>query len=89
VFFDIDRRHVEILEPQSNDVIDRCLKKHDGGIHHLGFQTPDIDSTLKRATELEVKLIDETPREGAWSHQVGFRHPNSTYGVLIEFVASE
>jgi len=38
------------------------------------------------AREHGVDLVDETPRPGAWGHDVAFLHPASTGGVLVEFV---
>jgi methylmalonyl-CoA/ethylmalonyl-CoA epimerase len=33
-----------------------------------------------------VEPIDDTPRPGAWGHEVAFLHPRDTGGILIEFV---
>ena len=33
-----------------------------------------------------LERIDDEPRDGAWGHDVAFLHPDSTGGVLVEFV---
>lgn len=77
---------LELLEPREDGPIDSYLKEHGSGIHHVAFETADIDTALDRARDYDVDLVDETPREGAWGHDVAFLHPGSTGGVLIEFV---
>ena len=44
------------------------------------------EAALENAAEVGVELIDEDPRPGAWGHDVAFLHPDSTGGVLVEFV---
>ncbi len=87
VFVDVGGTYVEFLEPVSNEgTIAQYLDAQGPGIHHVAFQTPDIDGALHRAEELGIGLIDETPRRGAWGHQVAFLEPSDTGGVLVEFV---
>lgn len=86
VFVDVGSGYVELLEPQSAGPIDRYLESAGAGIHHVAFQTPDIEAAMTRAEQTGVNLIDETPRDGAWGHEIAFLHPDSTGGVLIEFV---
>lgn len=88
VFIDVGSGsgYLELLEPQSKGPIDRYLESDGSGIHHVAFQTTDIDGAMTRAEEIGVNLIDETPRDGAWGHEIAFLHPDSTGGMLIEFV---
>jgi len=86
VFLDVGNGYLELLEPTDGGAIASYLDENGPGIHHLAFATEDIDATLGRARELGVDLVDETPRAGAWGHDVAFLHPNSTGGVLLEFV---
>ncbi|WP_136718198.1 methylmalonyl-CoA epimerase [Halorientalis salina] len=87
VFLELGEGYFELLEPLSDDgTIASYLDSQGPGIHHLALATDDIESALARARELDVRLIDEEPRTGAWGHDVAFLHPKDTGGVLIEFV---
>ena len=86
VFLEFDNGYFELLEPQDEGTIARYLEENGGGIHHLAVETNDIEAALENAETVGVELIDSEPRRGAWGHQVAFVHPNSTGGVLLEFV---
>ncbi len=76
---------VELLEPATDDSpIGRFVAKRGGGLHHVCFAVPDLDAALERCREFGVRLIDETPREGAEGKRIAFLHPSSTSGVLVE-----
>jgi methylmalonyl-CoA/ethylmalonyl-CoA epimerase len=85
-FLSVGDGYLELLEPAADGTIASYLDRHGPGIHHLAFATDDIASALSRARAHDVRLIDETPRPGAWGHTVAFLHPESTGGVLVEFV---
>jgi len=89
-FLESGDAYLELLEPEGgdtdSDVIAAFLEEQGPGIHHLAFETDDIETTLSYAAELGVDLVDEEPRPGAWGHDVAFLHPESTGGVLIELV---
>jgi methylmalonyl-CoA/ethylmalonyl-CoA epimerase len=86
LFLDLGNGYFELLEPQEEGTVQRYLEGNGPGIHHLALETDDIDGALEAAEDAGVELIDEAPRPGAWGHRVAFLHPNSTGGVLIEFV---
>jgi methylmalonyl-CoA/ethylmalonyl-CoA epimerase len=87
VFLDLGNGYFELLEPvDSEGAIARYLDDSGPGIHHLAVATADIEGALDAAREAGVEPIDETPRPGAWGHDVAFLHPRSTGGVLLEFV---
>jgi methylmalonyl-CoA/ethylmalonyl-CoA epimerase len=86
-FLDVGGQYLELLEPLDDDgAVATYLDRNGPGIHHLALATEDLDAALDRARALDVSLIDEQPRDGAWGHDVAFLHPNSTGGVLVEFV---
>lgn len=88
VFLACEGDYLELLEPLdgAEGAIARYLDRHGPGIHHVALRTPDVAAALDRARDLGVDPIDETPRPGAWGHEVAFLHPDSTGGVLVEFV---
>jgi methylmalonyl-CoA/ethylmalonyl-CoA epimerase len=88
IFLDMNGTYLELLEPvgDSDGPIATFLAQRDAGIHHIAIMTEDIATALENARAVGIECIDETPRQGAWGHQVAFLHPRSTGGVLCEFV---
>jgi len=76
---------IELLEPlDENSPISKFLEKRGDGIHHICYKVDDIESVLARLKKQGVRLIDETPRPGAYNSRVAFIHPKAMNGVLIE-----
>lgn len=76
---------IELLEPlQEDSPVGKFLEKRGEGIHHICFFVEDIESTLSELKEKGIKLIDETPRTGAYNSKVAFIHPKALNGVLVE-----
>lgn len=76
---------IELLEPTSEDSpISKFLEKRGEGIHHICYKVDDIESVLAKLKEQGVRLIDETPRVGAYNSRVAFIHPKAMNGVLVE-----
>ncbi len=76
---------IELLEPlDDNSPISKFLDKRGEGIHHICFEVNNIEKSLKHLKELDLELIDESPRVGAYGARVAFVHPKSMNGVLIE-----
>ncbi|HEV7994178.1 MAG TPA: methylmalonyl-CoA epimerase [Gemmatimonadaceae bacterium] len=76
---------VELLEadhPESP--IGKFVAKRGPGIHHICFAVDDLDGTLERCRTAGIRLIDETPRQGAEGKRIAFLHPSATAGVLVE-----
>jgi len=87
VFLDLGNGYLELLEPLGEGgAIAAYLAENGPGIHHIAFGTEDIEGALANARGMDLDLVDEQPREGAWGHDVAFLHPASTGGVLVEFV---
>jgi methylmalonyl-CoA/ethylmalonyl-CoA epimerase len=76
---------VELLEAENPDSpIGKFVAKRGPGIHHICFAVDDLDATLARCRAAGVRLIDETPRQGAEGKRIAFIHPSATAGVLVE-----
>lgn len=79
---------IELLEPTSPDSpIAKFLEKKGEGIHHIAFCVDDVESTLRKAEDKGLQLIDQHPRRGAEGLDIAFVHPKSTHRVLTEFCA--
>ena len=85
-FFPIGDTRIELLEPTDDDSpIARFLEKRGPGLHHVAYRVADLPATLAALKSAGVRLIDETPRNGAHGMKIAFAHPQSTAGVLTEF----
>ncbi len=84
-FFPVSESEVELLESTSPDgPVAKYIEKRGTGIQHVAFRVPDIDAALAELKSKGVRLIDETPRQGAGGARIAFLHPKATGGVLVE-----
>ncbi|MDO8490452.1 MAG: methylmalonyl-CoA epimerase [Dehalococcoidia bacterium] len=80
----IGQTEIELLEPiDPNSGVAKFLAKQGEGMHHICLETDDVAADLNTLGDKGVALIDKTPRMGL-AGKVGFMHPKSTKGVLIE-----
>jgi methylmalonyl-CoA/ethylmalonyl-CoA epimerase len=87
VLLEVGDGHVELLRPLSDETaVGKFLAKRGPGLHHVAYQTDDIDRTLGEVRDAGVELIDQSPRIGIRGSRVAFLHPRSTGGVLTEIV---
>lgn len=77
---------IDLLEPMGPDsAVARFLENRGEGIHHIALEVDDINTELKNMEKKGFRLIDEEAREGV-AGQIGFLHPKSVNGVLVELV---
>ena len=89
-FFLVGQTKIELLESTDPEgPIGKFIEKRGEGIHHLAFAQEKVADALVEAEENGVRLIDKTPRNGAEGLNIGFLHPKSTFGVLMEFCGKE
>jgi methylmalonyl-CoA/ethylmalonyl-CoA epimerase len=85
-FFKIGQTKIELLESTDPEgPIGKFLEKKGEGIHHLAFAVENADEALNSAGEKGMMLIDKVSRKGAEGMNIGFLHPKSTHGILVEF----
>jgi methylmalonyl-CoA/ethylmalonyl-CoA epimerase len=88
-FIPVGDSAIELLEATTEDSpIAKYLAKRGPGLHHITLRVGDIRATLAQLKAKGVRLIDETPREGAHGSLVAFVHPASAHGVLVELKQS-
>jgi methylmalonyl-CoA/ethylmalonyl-CoA epimerase len=86
-FFKVGESNIELLLPTAPDSpVAKFLENKGEGFHHLALEVEDIDGAVQELKAAGVRLIDETPREGAHGTRVAFIHPKSTFGLLVELV---
>jgi methylmalonyl-CoA/ethylmalonyl-CoA epimerase len=87
VLLEVGDGHVELLKPLSGDSgVGKFLERNGPGLHHVAYQTSDIDSALEQVKAAGLDLIDQQPRMGIRGSRVAFLHPKATGGVLTELV---
>ena len=72
---------LEPIDPQSG--VGKFLETRGEGIHHICLETDNVDQELCTLADKGAQLIDKQGRPGL-AGRVGFIHPKSTKGVLIE-----
>jgi methylmalonyl-CoA/ethylmalonyl-CoA epimerase len=76
---------IELLEPLvAENGVGKFLARRGGGLHHVCFETDDVDGELSRARAKGIQLIDQQPRPGL-AGMICFLHPKATRGVLVEY----
>jgi methylmalonyl-CoA/ethylmalonyl-CoA epimerase len=84
-FFKVGNIKIELLAatgPEST--IAKFIEKKGEGIHHLAFETENIDQHLAQLKNTGFDLIHEKPKDGADNKSIAFLHPKSTGSVLVE-----
>lgn len=78
---------IQLLQPVADDSpVAGFLERNGPGIHHMGIFVESVADTLGRLAEAQIRTIGNEPRPGAGGRTVGFVHPKSTRGVLIELL---
>ena len=89
-FFDTgsgDSPKIELLEPLDQDTpIGKFLENRGPGIQQLAFEVDDLNATIAHLIDADIRMIHETPVDGAHGTKIAFVHPSSTGGVLVELV---
>jgi len=84
-FIPVGETRIELVQPAAPDSpITKFLETRGPGLQHICFEVDDVAAELKRLDSAGVKLIDKVPHPGAHGTMVGFIHPASTGGVLVE-----
>ncbi|MBE7519299.1 MAG: methylmalonyl-CoA epimerase [Dehalococcoidia bacterium] len=85
ILLQIGQSEIELLEPTRDDTgVARFLASRGEGMHHICFESDDVDRELEAARAKGIQLIDEKPRPGL-AGMICFLHPKSNHGVLVEF----
>ena len=77
---------IDLIEPTGPDsTVAKFLETRSEGLHHIALEVDDINEELKAMKKKGFRLIDEEGREGV-AGRIGFLHPKSVNGVLIELL---
>ena len=84
--FDEARHNMPGNTRGDRSAIARYIASRGQGLHHIAFNTSDIDRPLNKLEALDYRLIDTRGRPGSRRAQIGFIHPSALGGVLAHFV---
>jgi methylmalonyl-CoA/ethylmalonyl-CoA epimerase len=89
-FFKVGQVKIELLEPtDSESPVAKFLEKKGQGIHHIAYFVENVNEAIMVAESRGVQAIDKISRKGADGMDIGFLHPKSTGGVLVEFCSDK
>lgn len=89
-FFKIGQTKLELLEPTDIDSpVNKFIEKRGEGLHHIALNVNNVNSALNELANKGITLIDKKARDGAENLQIGFVHPKSANGVLLELCSSK
>ncbi len=87
---DVENSRLEILTPTDPESpIQKFIEKKGSGVHHLALDVDNIEEWLKYLKSKNIRLINESPLQGAHNTKIAFIHPHSTGGILIELVEEQ
>jgi methylmalonyl-CoA/ethylmalonyl-CoA epimerase len=75
---------IELIQPTAPDTgVAKFLESRGEGVHHICFEVDNVDNELQAMAAKGVETIDKKGRMGL-AGKIGFLHPRSAKGVLIE-----
>ncbi len=83
--FKVGDAEIELLEPTSPEsTIAKFIESKGEGMHHISYQTDNVEKEILKMKDHDVRMIDETPRVGVQNTRIAFLHPKSSGRVLTE-----
>lgn len=80
-----DPTKIELIEAIEEDsAIAKFIAKRGPGLHHLCYESHDIEADVARLRELGYRSLSDEIGNGADGMRVMFFHPKDTFGVLTE-----
>ncbi len=83
--FSVGESKIELLEPTSKESpIAKAIEKRGQGIHHIAYSVDSASGEVESLKRKGIRMIDNTPREGAGGTRIAFVHPAASGKVLTE-----
>ena len=80
----VGNSEIELLEPiVADNGIARYLERKGEGLHHICFESDDVERELTDLKARGTEMIDQQTRVGI-AGRICFLHPNAMDGALIE-----
>jgi methylmalonyl-CoA/ethylmalonyl-CoA epimerase len=75
---------IELVAPTAPDTgVARFLERRGEALHHVCFESDDVEREVRRFVGTGVDMIDGKPRPGL-AGQIAFVHPRACAGLLVE-----
>jgi methylmalonyl-CoA/ethylmalonyl-CoA epimerase len=82
--FHVGNMEIELIQPTAPDTgVAKFLESRGEGVHHICLEVDDVDNELQAMAAKGIELIDKKGRMGL-AGKIGFLHPKSAKGVLVE-----
>lgn len=78
--------YLQALQPAGPGVVQRAVQRRGTGLHHIALQVDDVAAALTELAAAGAQLVDPVPRAGGMGTLIGFVHPRSVGGILVELV---
>jgi len=83
--FKVGDVQIELTAPtDETSPIAKFIEKKGEGIHHIAFESDNVNEELNELSEQGIQLINSQAKPGAHDMLIAFLHPKSTNGVLME-----
>lgn len=80
----LENGRIELMQPTNDSSpIKKFLDKKGQGLHHLAFETDNIEGEVTRMEGCGIQFLGQI-RPGSAGTKVTFIHPKSLHGVLTE-----
>jgi len=80
----LENGRIELMQPTNDSSpIKKFLDKKGEGLHHMAFDTDDIEGEVERMDGCGIQFLGKI-RPGSAGTKVTFIHPKSLHGVLTE-----
>lgn len=80
----LENGRIELMQPTNDSSpIKKFLDKKGEGLHHMAFDTDDIEGEVERMGGCGIQFLGKI-RPGSAGTKVTFIHPKSLHGVLTE-----
>jgi methylmalonyl-CoA epimerase len=87
VLFAVGSSFIQLLGAIGPDSpVGRSLATRGPGLHHVAYRVRDVAAALEDLNAQGARLVDRVPRPGSRNTLIGFVHPRSMGGVLVELV---
>lgn len=85
--FSFGTSQLQLVTPTADDsLIARHLADRGEGLHHMGFIVDDANAMLRQVRERGSRTLSDEGQPGAGDFRVGFVHPKSAYGTVLELI---
>lgn len=86
-FIPVAEGEIELIQPLTpSGRSSNFLSTRGDSIHHVAFETDDIETEMVEMESKGVKMRDKKPRIGAHGVKIAFISPESTNGVITELI---